>query len=57
MAEDTLRFAVIGCGSIGSRHARNLRALGAPEVALCDLDRARAVRLATAIGATWRPRT
>jgi predicted dehydrogenase len=50
MAGETLRFAVVGCGSIGSRHARNLRALGAPEVALCDLDQARAVRLATEIG-------
>jgi predicted dehydrogenase len=46
-----LRFAVIGCGSIGSRHARNLRAIGAEEVALCDLDSARAIRLAADIDA------
>jgi predicted dehydrogenase len=45
------RFAVVGCGSIGSRHARNLRALGAPELAFCDSDRIRAVELATALDA------
>jgi len=47
--EAPLRFAVVGCGSIGGRHARNLRALGAPNVALCDLDRARAARLGSEI--------
>ncbi|HZP41163.1 MAG TPA: Gfo/Idh/MocA family oxidoreductase [Candidatus Binatia bacterium] len=46
-----LRLAVVGCGSIGSRHARNLRALGAPSIALCDLDRERARRLGSEIGA------
>jgi predicted dehydrogenase len=28
MSESAIRVAVIGCGSIGSRHARNLRSLG-----------------------------
>jgi predicted dehydrogenase len=46
-----LRLAVVGCGSIGSRHAKNLRALGAPSIALCDLDRERAVRLGSEVGA------
>ena len=45
-----LRLIVVGCGSIGSRHARNLRALGVERVALCDLDRARAERLAAELG-------
>jgi predicted dehydrogenase len=39
-------LVVVGCGSIGGRHARNLRALGVRDVALCDLDGARAARLA-----------
>ena len=43
---DTLRVAVVGCGSIGGRHARNLRTLGVAHVALCDLDASRAARLA-----------
>jgi predicted dehydrogenase len=51
MAAAPLRFAVVGCGSIGSRHARNLRALGGPAVVLCDLDRPRAARLAEEVGA------
>ena len=45
------RFCVVGCGSIGSRHARNLAALGAGDIFLCDLDRPRAERLASEIGA------
>ena len=49
MTVSRLRFAVVGCGSVGSRHARNLRALGAPELALCDLDHARAVQLGSAL--------
>jgi predicted dehydrogenase len=50
VTDETIRLAVVGCGSIGSRHARNLRTLGAPELALCDLDGARAERLATELG-------
>jgi predicted dehydrogenase len=32
-----LRFLVIGCGSIGKRHIRNLKTLGAGEIAAFDL--------------------
>lgn len=45
-----MNLLVVGCGSIGSRHARNLAALGAGPVACCDLDAARAARLATECG-------
>jgi predicted dehydrogenase len=31
-----LRFLVAGCGSIGKRHMKNLRALGAAEIIACD---------------------
>jgi predicted dehydrogenase len=34
---EDLRFVVAGCGSIGKRHIKNLRALGAREVFACDL--------------------
>jgi predicted dehydrogenase len=33
---------VIGCGSIGARHLRNLAALGVGRIIACDLDRERA---------------
>jgi predicted dehydrogenase len=33
----TRRFVVVGCGSIGRRHMKNLLALGAGEVLGCDL--------------------
>jgi predicted dehydrogenase len=36
-----LRILVAGCGSIGSRHIRNLRALGVREVFVHDLDEGR----------------
>ena len=32
------RFAVIGCGSIGSRHIANLRRLGADDIIACDTE-------------------
>lgn len=44
-------MAVVGCGSIGSRHARNLRTLGVERLALVDSDRERAATLATAVDA------
>jgi predicted dehydrogenase len=44
-----LRTMVVGCGSIGSRHARNLRTLGVGRIACCDLDGDRAGRLADEI--------
>lgn len=44
------RLLVVGCGSIGSRHARNLHALGVSPAALCDLDAPRAARLGDEVG-------
>jgi predicted dehydrogenase len=41
----TERFFVIGCGSIGQRHIRNLRALGATTIAAYDPDAARLERV------------
>ncbi len=46
-----LRVVVVGCGSIGSRHARNLRTLGVGALLLCDLDGPRAARLGDEVGA------
>jgi predicted dehydrogenase len=45
-----VRALVLGCGSIGSRHARNLVALGV-EVVVSDVDDAAAARLASSAGA------
>jgi predicted dehydrogenase len=47
----SLRAVVVGTGSIGGRHARNLRQVGVRHVALCDLDGARAAKLAREIDA------
>ena len=49
-----MRFAVIGVGSIGQRHLRNLRALG-HEVLAFDADRHRAEEVAAATGAEVLP--
>lgn len=46
-----MKILVIGCGSIGQRHAKNARKLGA-EVMLCDSDLDRANKLAESIGAS-----
>jgi predicted dehydrogenase len=46
-----MKALVLGCGSIGSRHARNLLALGV-EVVVADADDAAAARLAADTGAT-----
>ncbi|MBI2524648.1 MAG: Gfo/Idh/MocA family oxidoreductase [Candidatus Rokubacteria bacterium] len=46
-------IGLIGCGSIGSRHARNLRELGIERLLLYDSDRDRAASLAAAVGAEW----
>jgi predicted dehydrogenase len=35
------KILVLGCGSIGSRHAKNLRLLGVKDIILCDKSRAR----------------
>ncbi len=36
-----MRVAVIGCGSIGRRHIRNLLSLGVEGITCCDMDRER----------------
>lgn len=41
-----MKILVIGCGSIGHRHARNLRELGVDDLVLYDVDRDRAAALA-----------
>ncbi len=46
-----LRVLVAGCGSAGSRHARNMAAQGVENIRLFDPDRQRAERLAKEIGA------
>lgn len=45
-----MRALVLGCGSIGSRHARNLAALGV-EVVVVDTDPVAAATLAASLGA------
>jgi predicted dehydrogenase len=45
------RFAVVGCGSIGLRHLRNLAALGCTDLVAVDPDRACRVRAAAETGA------
>lgn len=45
-----MKLIITGCGSIGRRHAKNARKLGA-EVVLCDINQDRALELATEIGA------
>ncbi len=47
----TRRFAVVGCGSIGLRHLRNLRALGCADLVAVDPDRASRDRAAAETGA------
>ena len=32
-----MRFLVVGCGSIGERHIRNLKSLGFEDISVCDL--------------------
>ncbi len=46
-----MKILVIGCGSIGRRHARNARALGA-DVALCDINELRMREFGEEIGAS-----
>ena len=36
-----LKLLILGCGSIGSRHAKNLKSLGLEELILCDKDYSR----------------
>ena len=44
-----MKILIIGCGSIGRRHARNMRALGA-EVVLCDVNESRMREFGEEIG-------
>src|SRR5205823_2052717 len=46
----SLPILVIGCGSIGSRHARNARTLGATRLLLFDPDETRSAMLADEVG-------
>jgi predicted dehydrogenase len=50
-----MRFLVVGCGSIGERHIRNLRALGAKTVIACDTsaERIKSIAEKYAIGETY----
>src|SRR5262249_10420060 len=49
-----MRFAIIGTGSIGQRHLKNLRALG-HETVVFDTDRRRAEDAAATVGADTLP--
>jgi predicted dehydrogenase len=44
------RFLVAGCGSIGKRHMKNLRALGVGEIIACDLRADRRAEVKTEMG-------
>ena len=44
------RFVVAGCGSIGRRHMKNLRTLGAGEILGCDLRADRSAEVNTQLG-------
>lgn len=43
---------IVGCGSIGTRHARNAKALGVESIILCDPNSERRGTLAKELGAT-----
>lgn len=45
------RLLIVGCGSIGARHARNAAALGAGDIGVVDLDAARRAAVAGEVGA------
>ena len=47
----TARVLIVGCGSIGQRHARNLRSLGAGEICVYDPDESRAEQAVKDAGA------
>lgn len=36
-----LKILILGCGSIGTRHAKNLKSIGVKDIVLCDKDRFR----------------
>jgi len=41
---------VVGCGSIGQRHAKNAKILGVKDIVLCDIDAVRVRKFANSIG-------
>lgn len=45
-----MKILILGCGSIGSRHALNLKQLGVKEIVLCDLNQKRANELGKKLG-------
>ena len=45
-----MKALVIGCGSIGQRHARNLKDLGVGELVVCDPDETRAREFLSQLG-------
>lgn len=47
MGTDKLSILIVGCGSIGARHARNLATLGVGTLILCDPDAERVDSLAS----------
>ena len=49
------RFAVVGCGSIGARHLRNLAALGCSDLIAVDPDKTQRDAAAAAVGAQSAP--
>jgi predicted dehydrogenase len=45
-----LKILILGCGSIGTRHAKNLKSIGVKDIVLCDKDKSRLQSLANIIG-------
>ncbi|MGH9731879.1 MAG: NAD-binding protein, partial [Candidatus Acidiferrales bacterium] len=48
-----MKILVIGCGSIGRRHAQNLRELGVDDLVLYDADRDRSKSVARELQVRW----
>ena len=45
-----MKFLIVGCGSIGRRHIRNLQGLGGHEIVACDTDQERLGKIAKELG-------
>ncbi len=45
------KILIIGCGSIGSRHAKNAKKIGIENIVLCDADAERSARLCVELNA------
>lgn len=50
-----MRVFIAGLGSIGTRHARNLRALGVSDILACDTDEAQRTRIGSQLGVAVTP--